>query len=84
MDKKVKEEIEKMRSVFKSLQLISPEGKTVYELAKAYLKDAEYFLEKGDLYRALEAVSISWAYIDAGLHLGVFKLPEKLKKTFTV
>jgi len=46
--------------------------------------DAEYFFNKGDYLRAFEAAIIVWAYIDAGLHLKVFQIPKKLKRSFTV
>ena len=82
MKGKIKKEIEEMKSVFDKLKF-SSKGKELYQLAKAYLEDAEYFLRKGDFFRALEAVSISWAYVDAGLHLRVFRLPEELMHTFT-
>lgn len=41
----------------------------------AYIKDSNYFLEKGDLIRAFEAVVWAWAWMEIGLET------ENLKKT---
>jgi hypothetical protein len=40
-------------------------------MARAYLSDAESFREKGDLDRALAAVSYAHGWIDAGVRLGL-------------
>jgi hypothetical protein len=53
-------------------------------LAKSYLTDAKYFYEKKKFLEAFEAAVIAWAYLDAGLHLKVFKIPESMKKIFTI
>jgi hypothetical protein len=45
------------------------------ENIQAYLKDSNYFLEKGDLIRAFEAVVWAWAWMEIGLEI------ESLKKT---
>ena len=37
----------------------------------AYISDCRYFLEKGDLIRAFEAVIWAWAWIEIGLDVGV-------------
>ena len=40
-------------------------------MARAYLSDAEHFRAKGDLDRALAAVSYAHGWIDAGVRLGL-------------
>jgi len=37
---------------------------------KAYISDSRYFLEKGDLIRAFEAVIWAWAWLEIGEELG--------------
>ena len=53
------------------------------EMARNYYKDSSYFFDKKDYVRAFEAVVISWAYIDAGIKIGFFSLPEVLRQYFT-
>lgn len=36
----------------------------------AYISDTRYFLERGDLIRAFEAVIWAWAWIEIGLDMG--------------
>jgi len=45
------------------------------ENISAYLSDSKYFLEKGDLIRAFEAVVWAWAWMEIGLEMGL--LSEK-------
>lgn len=40
-------------------------------MARAYLADAQHFQERGDLERALAAVSYAHGWLDAGVRLGV-------------
>lgn len=40
-------------------------------MARAYLADARHFLEKGDVDRALAAVSYAHGWLDAGVRLGL-------------
>ena len=39
----------------------------------AYRKDAEFFLNKGDLVRAFEAVIWAWAWYEIGIQTGKVK-----------
>ncbi len=45
------------------------------ENVAAYIQDSNYFLEKGDLIRAFEAVVWAWAWMEIGLEMG--KLVEE-------
>ena len=40
-------------------------------------------MEKKDYIRAFEAIVISWAYIDAGIKVGLFEVPIDLREYFT-
>ena len=67
--KKLKEEIENLE--------VLKEDNGIVDMAKRYLSDSEYFLKKGDEKRAIEAMAISWAYIDALARLGIIKIKDK-------
>ncbi len=45
--------------------------KPIRDNIEAYIKDARYFIEKGDLVRAFEAVVYAWGLLEACHHLGV-------------
>lgn len=42
----------------------------------AYIRDSHYFLEKGDLIRAFEAVIWAWAWMEIGLEKKLLKPKE--------
>ncbi len=44
--------------------------KWMTENIRAYVSDAEYFLGKGDLVRAFEAVIWAWAWYEIGREIG--------------
>ncbi len=47
----------------------------------AYISDSKYFLEKGDLIRAFEAVIWAWAWMEIGIEIEALKkLRSKLKE----
>lgn len=77
-------EVERMKRVMESVRLANPEDERAVELlnlARAYQSDSEHFLDAGKMVEAFEAAVIAWAYIDAGLHLGAFRLlDEELEK----
>ena len=79
-----KKEIEKIENVMNEIKLVDVNGDELLELAKAYFKDAKHFFDKQQYLQAFEAAVIVWAYIDAGLHMKVFSVPEKFLKMFTV
>ncbi len=47
--------------------------KPIQENIEAYIKDARFFIEKGDLVRAFEAVIYAWGLLEACQHLGLVK-----------
>ena len=80
----IRENIEKMENVLKNLKIVDKNALELYNLAISYFSDSKYFLEKNDLIKAFECITISWAYIDALLHLKLVEIDEKYKKYFTV
>jgi hypothetical protein len=83
MKDEAEKEIKKMQPVIDSLRLENKEAGELFKMTMAYFNDAKYFLEKGKYLQAFEAAVISWAYIDAGLHLGVFNVDSSFLKMFT-
>lgn len=75
-------EISRMGEVFSQIEL--EEKCKVFELALAYYNDAKYFLEKNMLIEAFEAITISWTYIDALLHMNKARIPSTLREYFTI
>ncbi len=52
------------------------------EMANNYLKDGETLEKKGDLVRALASFSYAYAWIDAGVRMGLFNGTDR--KLFTL
>lgn len=89
IDEAARKEIEKMRKVMQSLKIVAgkQEDEQTGELKKlidSYWIDARHFLEKKQFLEAFEAAVICWAYIDAGIHLGVFEVEDGVKEFFTI
>jgi hypothetical protein len=82
LEKVAKKEIERMEVVFSSIEA-TEEGRELLDLARAYWEDAKYFYEKKKFLEAFEAAVIAWAYVDAGLHCKLFRIPKRLKRMFT-
>ena len=80
----VEKNIKKMEEVLKNLKILDKNALELYNLAISYFSDSKYFLEKNDLIRAFECITISWTYIDALLHLKLVEIDEKYKRYFTV
>jgi hypothetical protein len=83
MKDEAEKEIKKMQPVIDSLKLEKKEAEELFRMTVAYFNDAKYFFEKGKYVQAFEAAVIVWAYVDAGLHLGVFSIPIELSSLFT-
>ncbi len=47
------------------------------ENIKAYISDARYFLDRGDLVRSFEAVIWAWAWLEIGLDIHVLETAEE-------
>jgi hypothetical protein len=84
MREEAEKEIRKMQPVMDSLKLKDSKAKELFDMTLSYFNDAKYFFDKEKYLQAFEAAVIAWAYIDAGLHLGIFSVDEKFSKLFTV
>lgn len=78
-----KKELERMQAVFDQLKLKQKRCSEFLNFALTYFKDGKYFFNKRQYLAAFEAAVIAWAYIDFGLKLGWFELPNELRKWFT-
>lgn len=77
-------EMEKIDRIVKNLKILDNKADSLVKVLNSYYEDSRVFFEKGQYLQALETAFIVWAYVDAGLHLKVFKVPEELKKMFTI
>ena len=68
--------LERIKKAFSSVKA-SNRNERYIENVKAYIADSEYFLEKGDLIRAFEAVIWAWAWLEIGKEIGVVKEGSK-------
>ena len=83
IEEAARKELDRMQAVIREVKPLNEKGYEILQLAKSYLTDANYFYEKKKFLEAFEAAVIAWAYIDAGLHLKLFKVPTSMKKIFT-
>ena len=78
-------EMKRMVEAFEKVEVdFQPKAKEFHDFAKNYFEDGKHFFEKEKFVQAFEAFIISWAYIDIGLKLGFFKVPNQIKKYFTI
>ncbi|MDD5054292.1 MAG: DUF357 domain-containing protein [Candidatus Nanoarchaeia archaeon] len=73
------------KAISKTRLIMKDKGfRELHESAIAYYKDSKHFFMKKKYVQSFEALMISWAYLDAGLKLGVFELTdESMKDYFT-
>jgi hypothetical protein len=68
LEGELRKEIEKWTGkIGKEIGNVKPKGKESERFLsniKAYVKDSEYFLEKGDLVRSFEAIVWAWSWIE--------------------
>lgn len=60
----------------KNIKPPGQKGSESLENIKAYIKDSRYFMGRGDLVRAFEAVIWSWAIYDTAKELKLLKVRE--------
>ena len=46
------------------------------EMAESYLKDGRHFREEDDLVNALASFSYGYGWLDAGVRMGLFSIPD--------
>ncbi len=75
VEEELKKETEKWLSRIEKIKIVEKceKGKEFVENIKAYVKDARYFLEKGDLIRAFECVVWAWAWMEIGERIKVIR-----------
>ncbi|MDP8012506.1 MAG: DUF357 domain-containing protein [Nanoarchaeota archaeon] len=80
----VADQRKKLEEVFLKIRTISSDKKAeqILRTARDYFDDSKYFLDNEDYTDAFEAVIISWAFVDVGLLLGLFDVPDELKDYF--
>lgn len=85
LKEKARKELDRIKNAMAVLEVLDKKKATsLLTQLRSYYDDGEYFFENKNYLDALEAAFIVWAYIDAGLHLGVFKIDdEKTRKDFT-
>lgn len=83
IEKQAEKEIKRMEEIIEKVELVDERGKSLLEAAKTYFSDSEYFFSKKKFLEAFEAAVICWSYIDAGLHLKVFRVPKNFDEVFT-
>ena len=85
IEQKARDELERVENIIDNLEVLDREkASSLLRVLHSYYEDCQGFIQSGQFLEALEAAFICWAYVDAGLHLGVFKVPESLGGTFTV
>tara|TARA_Y100000310_G_C20589880_1_gene767421 strand:+ start:847 stop:1080 length:234 start_codon:yes stop_codon:yes gene_type:complete len=62
--KEIAKWLPKAKAEVKKIKKVKDEG--FLTNIKAYIKDTEYFLEKGDLVKGFEAVVWAWAWLEIG------------------
>ncbi|MFP4116936.1 MAG: DUF357 domain-containing protein [Candidatus Aenigmatarchaeota archaeon] len=74
-EKQLEDETKKWLEKLKDEDIDSAAGKgeMFVENIEAYTKDAEHFLEEGDLVRAFEAVVWAWSWLEIGEELNGLK-----------
>jgi hypothetical protein len=63
----------KIREERKTTKLLDQKRKHMLTNMDAYIKDSEYFLKRGDLIRAFEAVIWAWSILEIGRELKIFR-----------
>jgi len=47
------------------------------EMAASYLQDGRHFQDEGDLVNALASFSYGYGWLDCGVRMGLFSIPEE-------
>ncbi len=78
-------EVRRIKKIMETLEIIdSKRSESLVKVMKSYYEDCQVFYKKGQYLQALETAYIVWAQADSGLHLGVFRIPDYMRKMFTV
>ncbi|HXQ48290.1 MAG TPA: DUF357 domain-containing protein [Thermoplasmata archaeon] len=66
-----REALARVRATPPARSFLAGASDDILSMARAYLADAEHFVQKGDLDRALAAASYAHGWLDAGVRLGL-------------
>lgn len=84
MKENAEKELNRLREPIKHIKPKNKKAEDLIMIAKAYYSDAEHFFKKAMYIESFEATIIAWAYLDAGLRIGILEIPEKYKEIFTI
>jgi hypothetical protein len=73
LKKEVEKWLDKIEKEIKNVRVLDKTRSGFLKNIKAYVKDCKYFLGKGDLIRAFEAVIWGWANLELGLQFGILE-----------
>jgi len=77
-------EFQRVKKIMEALEIIdSKRSESLVKVMNSYYEDCLSFHKKGQYLQALETAFIVWAQVDSGIHLGVFRVPEPMRKMFT-
>ncbi len=85
IEKEALKEVKRINEIMNNLEIVDEKkSHSLLKVMKSYYVDCVAFYNKKKYLQSLETAFIVWAYVDAGLHLKVFKVPPELHKIFTV
>ncbi|MBI4894820.1 MAG: hypothetical protein HY833_03760 [Candidatus Aenigmarchaeota archaeon] len=78
-------EVARVDSIVERMSVIDQDrAASLRGVLMSYYQDCKGFFQAGKYLQCIEAAFICWAYVDAGLHLKVFSVPEDMQDIFTV
>lgn len=85
LEREAVKEVERAKEIMENIEVIdSKRAESLLKVMKSYYEDCLSFYKNEKWLQALETAYIVWAYADSGLHLGVFRVPDSMKRVFTV
>jgi len=75
LSEELKKETEKWLKKIENLELVakSEKGKEFRRNIEAYISDTKYFLDKGELIKAFEAIIWAWAFLEISKELNLLE-----------
>jgi hypothetical protein len=83
IEKEAEKEIARIDEVLENLEVLGYHGEEILDMVNSYHEDSKYFFKNKMFLQAFEAAVICWAYVDVGIHMNLFDVPDELKKIFT-
>ncbi len=79
VEEKLRKETIKWLNKIKNVRILENKDDSFLENINAYISDCEYFLNKGALINAFEAIIWAWAWLEIGERIGILKFEVKEK-----